>query len=177
MRTKIKRGQLYDLYEGLSRVRQVGAKFCYVIAKNKNKLESEIKAQEKAKEPSDEYKQFLVLAEEVRKAHAKKDRRGNPVMIPKMGPDGQQRFFYDIPDAENEEGPFLKEISALEKKHLKLIKEQEAKEKEYAEKFLLEDTDIELHKIRLEEIPEGISQEEMDGIYPIIFKDEEEESK
>lgn len=99
------------------------------------------------------------------------------MMIPKIGQDGQQRFFYDIPDAENAEGPFLKEVSALEKKHAALINEQEEKEKEYAEKFLLEDTDIELHKIHLDEIPEGISQEEMDAIYPIIFEDEEEESK
>lgn len=173
---KVKRKELYLMAEGLAMVSQAGSKFTYCISKTKESINNELIHMDKWKEPKGDYKKFIDEINELRKKHAKKDRRGQPVMIPRVIR-GKTQFFYDIPDQDNEDGPFLKDVIKVEKKYDAAINEQAEKVKEFNEKFLEEEIEIDVWMVKFNEIPEKITQEEMDVVLRFIIPDEDEKKK
>ena len=167
----MKRRELYELAEGLEKVRQSGNKFCYAVSKNKRIVDMELSKMEKQREPSVKYREFLTKIEGLRKKHAEKDENGNPKVEWKMGVDGKQRGVYVGLDTKNMDSPFMKEVAPLEKEYEDEINEQLKKDSDYYNVYLEEETDIELHKVWIDDIPKDITQEEMDGIF-LMVRDE-----
>lgn len=169
----MKRFELLEMAEGLDRVRQKGSKFCYAITKNKRKLQQEVRDMEQAIKPSEKFKEFLQETETLKRKLAKKDDKGNPIIVQKLSHNGNYAQHYDIPDAETPGGEFQEKMKVITTKYKEYIKEHEAKVKDYREGFLQEDVEFQFHMIKLEDIPEDISQEEMDIIFPMISNGEE----
>lgn len=169
----MKRIELFEMAQNLDKVRQKGSKFCYAITKNKYKLQKEIRDMEKVIEPSTEYKEFANEMEKLKKELAKKDDMGNPLIIQRMGPNGQPASFYDIDGVDDPKSEFNIRKDEIKNNYLEAIEEHENKIKDYRENLLQEEVDFPFHKIRLSDVPVDISQEEMDVIFPFTTTDDE----
>jgi hypothetical protein len=169
---EMKKEQLYEFYEGLMYLNLTGSRFTYAITKNKRKVEQAIKEMDKERKPSKNYEKFLEKLEENKKYHALKDEKGKFVLIDGNGPDGNPMKFYDIPEKDNPEGPFLIGVKALEEEYKDVIAEQKEKEKKFIEQYLQEESDYEPFKVNISDVPKEITQKEMDLIYWMIDENE-----
>lgn len=143
------------LYKNLFTLKGLsGAKFAYAIARNTDKLQSEMKAIGTAKEPSEAFKTYNTERENLAKKHAVKDDKGQPVI-------SGNEYVVEDNDA------FNKEIKALQKQHAKVIEAYEKQLEDY-NKLLETESEVELYKIPLSDIPENISVEQMSALYPLI---------
>lgn len=165
---KLKRKEIYALANAHENIKGSGRKFAYVISKNKERLDREVKEMEKYKDPSDEYQAFLDALEDARKEYAKKDANGKPMTSIKPLPNGQQRVAYDIPNFEDPKSPFRVAVTKLEKKHKKDIEDHENKLKDFVDKFLEEEIDFRILRIHWDDLPEAISTDQMFGILPLV---------
>lgn len=131
-----------------------GAKFAYAIARNTDKLQSEMKALDTAKEQSEAFKTYNTERENLAKKHAVKDDKGQPVVK-------DNQYVIEDNDA------FNKEIKTLQKQHATAIEAYEKQLEDY-NKLLETESEVELYKIPLSDIPENISVEQMSALYPLI---------
>lgn len=163
----MKRKNLIKLYNTLSECDLKGNKFTYIITKNKRILEEELKDMEEFVKPSDEFKEVKEKIEALKLKHVNKDDNGDPIIIEKTIA-GNKVEVYDIPNSKDENSDFNKEFKTLQEENKDLIDEQRKKEQDYVNIFLEEEVDIDLAKLKIEDIPENISQNIMDGIFDII---------
>ena len=167
----MKKRELYELQEGLEKVHQSGNKFCYVVTKNKRKIDAEIRKMEKDHiEPDEKYKEFLIKLEDLRKKYAEKDEKGRPVKKQGQNVNGKPAMYYDIKGIGDAESPFMKEVAVMEKKYKEHIEKHQEKEMNYWNTYLDEETELVLHPINLNNVPENITQGEMDGIFGLIIE-------
>jgi hypothetical protein len=151
----MKKRELYDLYEGLNNVAELkGVKFAYAVNKNKSKILSELKVLEKSAEASEEYKGYekerIALCEE----HAEKDKDGKANIVSGA---------YDIKDR----ATFDKALDALKETHKKALDDHANHVKDF-EVLLETESEVEIHKIKLEEVPQEISVKQLENISLII---------
>lgn len=160
---KIKRKEAVNLFNSFGRLgSHKGVKFAYAIAKNKKKLESEQKAitvaqskiQPKAIQEFDK-KRIKVCCE-----YADKDENGNPKL---------DKNNYSISEERRIE--FDKAIDELQKEYEPSFKEMENNQKEFND-FLDEDIEVDLHLIPMSVVPDTITVNEMDIIFPMIVEEE-----
>lgn len=150
--------KLVELYQGLNSVKDLkGVKFAYGIVKNINIIKSEIEAFQESINPTKEFMAFENGRIELAKKHSKKDDKGNPVIA-----DNQ----YEVEDKDKFEESFLE----LREKHKEAIDKREKQAEEY-NKLLAEESKIELHKIKMSDVPDNISPEQLAAIFDIIDND------
>jgi len=167
---KMKRGNVYVLKRGHDICKLKGKKFTYVISKNKRSLDQEVEDMEKFKLPSEEFKNFQKDLEDIRLKHAKKDSNNKPIIINRPGPMGRPQQAYDIDGPEDVNSPFRKDVAKCEKKYKEAIDKQEDIMKKFQEEFLQEEVEIELLQVDYDEdVPDDITQDEMDGIFDVII--------
>lgn len=147
--------EIINLYNNLNTLGDLrGVKFSYGVARNIQKLKQEVDAFQLVSKPSEEYSVFDNERIELAKSHSKKDDKGEPVVV------GNE---FQIED----EKKFNKELDALRKKHKSAI---EAREKQIEEvtALLEEESTVELHKIKIEDVPEDITTAQMSAIFSLI---------
>lgn len=156
--TKRKIMEIYNVLNLLKNSKEIKPKsFIYKTMKNRNILESEIKLLEEIKpQLSDEYRQKYsqILLE-----HCDKDLEGKPMTHNNSG------LIKDIIFSPSNELIVEEKI-----KQLNLLIPQEKIEAEIAEfeKILDEEIDIEIYKINLEDLYDGMNEEHLDLISDII---------
>jgi hypothetical protein len=151
--------RLKQALEGLGSVENVS--FAYAVVKNLKLLEKEIEVLEEVRKPSEEFMQeFQPKVDELVKKHAKKDEDGNP----EQG-DGPQGPTIQV-DPKNKV-KFEKEFAALEKENQALV-DQRMEQLTKFNDLLQEEVEIELVKIKKEDLPEDIKVAELYGISDIL---------
>lgn len=151
----MKNKELIDLFQALQNLKGLtGVKFTYAVAKNLNLLLPEVKAIETASASTEAYQEYDTKRAELAKKHAKKDANDKPIS------ENNQFIIDDMP-------VFDKELKALKEEHKEAIEKRKEQIKELDE-LLEKESSVTLHKIKLEDVPEAITTEQMTGIYPII---------
>lgn len=151
----MKKSEALQLFKSLNSLGNLtGVKFAYAVSKNLGLLKPEIVALDKSLEPSPEFTKYDELRVELAKKHAKKDDKGNPII---------ENARYVL---ENEE-EFNKEWEALKVEHKPALDGRQAQLDEY-DKLLETECDINLHKVKLEFVPEAINVQQIHAISAII---------
>lgn len=151
---KYKRKQLLSLYQSLKSVGNLkGVKFAYAVSKNLQLLESEIKSINEAQKPSEKFQAYDKARVELAKKHAKTE-EGKPVV---------KNNSYVI---ENEKA-FNEELETLKTEHKEALDEREVQLNEFKE-LLKGEVEIELHKVKMDDVPADITVTQMEGIFAII---------
>ena len=152
-----------NLYNGLQGVSDLpGAKWAYGIAKNVEKLRTEIEALQKAFTPSKEFSEYNDKRIELAQKYAIKE-DGKPRTV-KIGNTEE----YLIGDKDK----FNKELSKLQKEYKKNLDDRKKQVDDFNE-ILEEKVEIDLYMINPDYIPEGITPAQMSAIMPIISEKEE----
>ena len=138
-----------------------GVKFGYGVAKNLNIIESEIKAINKASEPSKVWQEYDKKRVDLAIKHAEKDANKIPKRTP---PDAQGRFSYIIAD----ETAFSKDWDELKAKYKDALDKREKQEAEWLEFLEKETAKIVFHKIKLSDVPKEITGNQLANIYQLI---------
>jgi len=165
----MKNTELVNLYQGLNSVGNLtGTKFCYAVSKNIEIIKGELKHINSTLEHSDEEKKYEDARIALCKKLCKLDEKDKPMVVD--NPDGSSKYVF-----EDQEG-FDKELKKLQKKHEKSV-ESIKKKKEGYNKFLKEEVskDVKLHKIKLSDVPEEITAQQMNSLFIIIVDDADTE--
>lgn len=159
---------------GLMAVETTGmrARFSYAVSRNKQRLELVIKSLDEMATPNEEHKKFIDEREELLKEYSKKDEDGNPVIHQTPGPMGQMKKGFLIPNVTDKSSDFNVQLEKLQKKHKKTIDEQAEKEKKYQEYLENEADDFEPIMVDWKLVPDGLSQQAMDGVFFMIKPEE-----
>lgn len=144
-----------NLYINLNKLGNFsGAKFAYGVSKNINLLKVEVDALDKAFAPSEEYKKFDEERMVIVKKFAKKDEKGEPIVVNNN---------YEMEDQE----AFDVEFNALKANNQEVWDSRVKQLKEYGQ-LLESDSEVVLYKIFLQDIPEVIKVNQMFGINAIV---------
>ena len=157
----MKKSGILSLYRSLNQLGALsGVKFSYAIAKNINNIKNEVESIDKALEPDEKFQEFekerVVLLEK----YAEKDDNGKPKK--EMSENGSEQYVMG-------EGlkKFEKEFDILKKTHKEAVDARDKQIEDY-NKLLETDSDVTLHKLKMEDIPEAITTRQLAGIYEII---------
>jgi hypothetical protein len=154
-KSKMKNKEVFNLLQSLNSIKGLkGVRFNYAVAKNISKLESETESMKKSIEVSPEFKAYDDARIELAKSHAKKDEKGSPII---------ENNQFILEDKEK----FTKEFDELKEKNKEVISAREEQIKDF-ESLLEEESDIETFKIKISEVPEEITTEQMTALLPLI---------
>lgn len=146
--------EILNLADALSKINLPGVKFAYGVSKNLNILKPEVIALEEARKQSPEFQQYekerVVLAIK----HSEKDEKGKPIILENQ---------YKLADQEAFDAEFI----VLKEKHKDAIEKREAQVKEFND-LLEKEVKLELHKIKLEDVPATITTKQMNDIFDLI---------
>lgn len=155
----MKNKQILDLFESLVSITNLtGAKFNYSVVKNIKKLQPEIESLQKAFKNSDEFNEYNNKRVNILKKYSRKDANGEAI----TKTINKEKHF-DIIETEE----FKKELDLLISENKDIIEKKEKEIKEFNE-LLETENSIELFKIKLSDIPDGITTEQLAGIYLMI---------
>ncbi len=153
--------ELIQLYNTLHSVGNLkGVRFAYAVSKNIHKIKPHIESLQDSVKPSEEFQKYDKERLELAEKHAKKNKDGQPNKITDLDNNTQS---YDI---ENEE-KFQKELKKLQSKYKDALEEREKQIEKYKE-LLQEEADVELYKIKVEDLPEDITPQQMTNLFMII---------
>lgn len=151
----MKNKDILELYHSLSAIKGLkGVKFNYAIAKNVSLLEIEVKSFEKALEASEQFKEYDQARIELCKEHSEKDENGEAIMT-----DGN----FKIADSK----AFKEAYEVLKEKHAEAIEARKTQQTEFDE-LMEKENSITLFKVKMSDIPEEITTENMKSIYQLI---------
>lgn len=137
----ITKKQALDLFNALNSVGDLrGLKFSYAVAKNMHKLKNLMEELQEEASPSDEYGEYVSKMMDIQKK-------------------------FEGEDADKKK--LDKEAEKLDVKYKKVL-DQRKKQEEKFTKILEEDVEIDLHTIHIDDIPGGISPNQMTGIMMIV---------
>lgn len=152
---KLAKSEVLNLNQQLEAMNNLrGVRFSYFVAKNINKLKSEVEAMQKAAQSSQEFLEFDIQRAQLAEKHAEKDKDGKPIQLGNM---------YDIRNKDK----FNKEWEALKTKHKEVIKTRDKQVEEY-NSMLKEEAEYDLHKIDIADVPEEISAGQMKAIFDLV---------
>lgn len=155
----MKKRELYDLLAGLESVKGLkGVKFAYARAKNKKLVLDEIQLFEESIKPSDKFLEYNKKRIELCEKYCQKDKENNPII---------KNNKYCGLERNNE---FEKEIELLNEESKEVINEKKGLEEEY-NKMLMEEIELNFHKILLDDVPIDITGQQLELIMPIIKGD------
>jgi len=161
---KLSGNELIELHAALEKVSDLkGVKFAYGVAKNKNRLESELKALQTGLTPSDEYVEFDKKRLALCREYATKDEKGVPQTVGRafVGLDGNEEFQAKVTALQDEYKPALDA-------HQKLLDEYNA--------ALKGDFEIKVHTIALKDVPEDITGGQLSGIIVLVEDGEDDKA-
>jgi hypothetical protein len=151
----MKNNELYQLADGLGKMGDLtGVKFAYAIVKNKRIVEDEIKLLSESLKASDKFTEFDKKRVEIVKEHADKDEKGEAKI------EGNQ---YVVSDTKAMEAA----IDPLKEEYKDTIEAREAQIKEFNE-MLEKEINIELYKIKQDDLPKDISVAQLESIRWIV---------
>jgi hypothetical protein len=151
----MKNNELYQLADGLGKMGDLtGVKFAYAIVKNKRIVEDEIKLLSESLKASDKFTEFDKKRVEIVKEHADKDEKGEAKI------EGNQ---YVVSDTKAMEAA----IDPLKEEYKDAIEAREAQIKEFSE-MLEKEINIELYKIKQDDLPKDISVAQLESIRWIV---------
>jgi len=158
---KITRENLVQLYGALNALseKEMKAKAAYGIAKNKSKVESEVKSIQEAQQkiqPAPEVLEFEEKRINLCKEAANKDDNGEPITI---GP----RF--DIPVGAMPD--FEKKIDELREEYKEALDQKEKNDEEWVE-LMKEEIEIDIHQIHIDMMPDTITPQQIELLGEII---------
>jgi len=150
------RREIFNLYNNIIKCRyhDDNSKFNYAVIKNLKLIEEQLKIIEKEMKPTSDFMEFENVRIPLCEEHAKKDETGKPILI---------NDDYQFEDMDK----FLEAIKPLQEKYKDTLDNRQKQIDKY-NKMLDEDIDIEFIKINKDELPEKISQKELESIYPIL---------
>lgn len=142
-----------------------GPKLAYAIAKDLGKLQPEVRAIEKAREPSAAFAKIDAERAALAEKHAARDEQGHPLTYPVTQngvATGQRAYQIENPAA------FEAAFEALKEQHAETLAEREAQLAAWRQ-LLDDDTVVELHTIPLElvEADPGVGAGR-DGTWPLV---------
>lgn len=147
----MKNSDLFDIYTVLEEVgkEKCGVKLAYAIGKNKSKLQSEIKiiqeASKKIEKNKEIQKELDKIQEEIKKKYTDEDGKLNTILA--------NQEFFEI-QKQDKYKPLLEELQEINKENNKLLQEK---------------SELELHKIKLDDIGDDIiTGNQMQILDPII---------
>lgn len=147
--------QLINLFYKLNKLSNLsGAKIGYVIARNRIILEKEVLAIEKMAAFSDGYMEFEVKRLELAKKMAKKDGNGQDIVI-------NDQFVME------DQAAFDKAFEKLKNDNKEVVKAREDQVK-YYNQALKDEIEIDFFKIKLADIPDAVTAEQMQILWPFI---------
>jgi hypothetical protein len=147
----MKRKDLYNSFHALEVVKDLkGVKFAYALLKNKKKIEEEIKIFEEIIKPNAKFEEYEIERIRLCEFHSEKNEDGTPVIISNR---------YKLVD----DNIFNKELELLKLDYNEFIDERMMQLNEY-NKMLEEDINIEIIKIKFDDIPSNISAKELEDI-------------
>ncbi len=162
---KLTGSDLVELHVALEAVAPLkGIKFAYGVAKNKYRIERELKALQTGLEPSDGYKEYEKERMVLCRKHATADEKGVPLTV--------GRAFVGLDENEK----FQAKIKALQEEHKDAIDAYQKILDEYDE-ALKGDFDLKEHMIALENVPEDITAGQLGGIIALIKDGEKSDDK
>ena len=152
---------LYHLKQGLDSVGGLtGIKFAYAVAKNLRLVATEISVLDELRVPSEAFAEYekerIALCEQ----HSEKDEDGKPRMA-NGGANGVFTF------AIANKAAFEAELDELRTQHATAIKERDDQMRR-CEEFLQEESDLDLHSVKLDDVPKEISAGQMSAILEIV---------
>jgi len=155
-----------DLYEVLG-VLQVlkkcaGNKLSYFAMKNIKMIGKKLNDLEKAVEASPEFQEYQATRIALCEAYSEKDESGNFVTITE-GEDSSYKIREDIKEE------FDSKFKLLQEEYKEAIKEQQQKIKVFNEELLMQDAELDFHKIKFEDLGEGITGEIVEVIQELII--------
>jgi len=157
----MKKSEVLLLYRSLNQLGALsGAKFSYAIAKNINILKGEVEALDKALEPDEKFQEFEKQRVALLEKYAEKDDTGKPK---KEGTEGGSEQYVMGDNLKR----FEKEFEVLKKDHKDAVDARDVQIEEYT-KLLETDIEINLHRLKMEDVPETITTRQLAGIYEII---------
>lgn len=153
----MKNKELLALNQILNEYEKVkGKDFAYMVFKNKELIESEMKIFDKLKkEPHPEYQAFENERMVLCTIHSEKDENGTPVTY-------QNR--YKIKDME----AFNVEFVELREKYKSVIEDMEQSEREFNE-FMENEATVELVKVNFKDVPNEIDADQLKKLKDIII--------
>jgi len=157
----MKNKELFDLREALNEVDYIRGKvFAYAVFKNKQVLDNEIEAIQSTKnDPHPDYLNFENERTLLCQTHAEKDDNEQPVL--QYNPDGTQAF--KIANVED----FNKEYVELADKYKDVLEDMQKSKSDY-DALLEKESNIELTKITIDDLPDDISASFLDKIKYMI---------
>ena len=147
--------ELFELFKALENINLSGAKFAYGIAKNINILKPHAIAISKAQEYQGQFKEYIKEKTKILKKLADKDEKGRQI---------KEGDSFKV--SENLE-QCLDEVKVIDEKYKDAIEQRKVQMEEF-EKLLEEPVSIELHKIKLEHVPQDITSSQMKSIISLI---------
>lgn len=146
----MKNKDIVTFREALNEVDYIRNKaFAYAVFKNKDILDKEIETINKLKrEPHPDYINFENERTLLCRVHCEKDESGNPVL--QYNPDGSQAF--KIMDM----AKFNEEYQDMSKKYEDVLKDMQDAKKDFDD-FMEKDSDVELKKVKIDDLPDDIS--------------------
>jgi len=152
------RSELLNFNRALSVVGSLrGVKFAYARSKNIKAVSGEVESCQEALKPSKRFSEYDDKRVDVCKKYCDKDGNGNPIIR-----DGSY-----IGIEPNENADFDKEHGKLQEEYSETIEERKKVVDEYNE-LLEEEAKVELYMLKLENVPEQISADQLHGIMPMI---------
>lgn len=138
-----------------------GAKFNYFLVKNDRLIRNELSIIEDIMKPSFEFMKFEQERYKICVEYSNKDEKGTPIIKDNT---------YDIifeKKAEFEQK--LKELKEKEE-NIPIVKQREEQLVKYKE-ILDTDNNIQLHKIKLSDVPDDLPKDYMDALFDLIIQE------
>jgi hypothetical protein len=159
----MKNKKIVELFNNLSDLNLKGVKFAYAVARNISILKPHVESLGKAQQPTEEYQKFEKERIALAQKHAKKDDQGEAVTedVIQNGVVVKKVFVLENKEA------FLEEVKDIQEKHKEAIDAWEAQLKEF-DQVLEKEEEIKLYKIKIEDVPEEITSQQMTHIFDLI---------
>lgn len=153
----MKRSELFDLYNKLQGLRyhSDNKKFSYALIKNIKSIESDINELNQIIKPNEDFLQFEKERISVCRSHAIKDENGEPIL------NGDE---FQIENMEQ----FNADLEPMKVKYQDVLSERQKQIEEY-NSLLDEEIQEDLIKVGPDDLPDGITPNEIEDIYPILL--------
>ncbi len=158
---KVTHRELLYLNSGIEASRELnGSKFNFAVVKTQRNFKNDLEPLKAANELSKGYQEYQQKLYELMKSLAVME-KDQPVPVISGG----EVYLKIKPEHEKE---FVSKIEAIHKKYAAEIKKRREQKEIYEEQILNEVIEIEVHKIKSDDLPDKITLGHTDGIMPLI---------
>jgi hypothetical protein len=156
MKITITFNELDQLHNGLKLVENLrGMKFAYCVAKNKRLIEQELKILEDILKSTNAFREYETKRIQVCEKNCVKDPSGKPIL--------DKNGNFDILN----KASFDSEMNPLMEQYKDTIDHRKKQVDEFQE-MMGKQVEVEVHQIKLEDIPQDITPKQMDIIMPLV---------